>query len=165
MFRQLVLAIALTCTSAFALADDEAVVASLQLSPAGSFQAKTNKLTGVAKKNGAGYKADKVSVDLNSLVTGMGLRDQHMKEKYLETKKFPTAELVTGTGDGGKGTGTLKMRGIEKPINGTYELLPGGRKLKALFEIKLSDYGISGIRYMGVGVKDTAKIAVIIPVE
>lgn len=165
MFRQLLLVIALSFVAAVSHADDEAVVASLQLSPAGSFQAKTNKLTGVAKKNGAGYKAEKVTVDLNSLVTGMGLRDQHMKDKYLETKKFPTAELVTGTGDGGRGKGTLKMRGIEKPIEGTYEVLPGGKKLKAQFEIKLSDYGISGIRYMGVGVKDTAKIAVTIPVE
>jgi len=33
-------------------------------------------------------------IDLNTLRTGIALRDEHMRESYLETKKYPFAEFT-----------------------------------------------------------------------
>ena len=42
----------------------------------------------------AGNKASGVAVfNLESLVTGIEMRDEHMKKRYLETGKFPEAKL------------------------------------------------------------------------
>ncbi len=35
-----------------------------------------------------------VTVPLGNLKTGVDLRDQHMRDKYLEVPKYPNAELV-----------------------------------------------------------------------
>lgn len=140
------------------------VVASLKISPAGSFQAKTSSVKGGVKQQGPKIvAAGPITVDLASLTTGMKLRDEHMKDKYLEVKKFPTATLTLGEGMGGKGRGKLKLRNIEKDIEGTYKVQ--GKNLEARFNIKLSDFNITGIRYMGAGVKDEAEIVAVVPVQ
>lgn len=167
MLRQQFLWI-LFATSVFSItaySQEEAVITYVKLSPAGSFEARTNNVQGFAKKNGNGFVANNISVDLNSLKTKMDLRDEHMKEKYLDTKKHPKAELISAEGSNGKGTGRIKIRGIEKPISGTYELIADGKKLKAEFELMLSDFGITGIKYMGVGVKDKVKLNVTVPIQ
>ena len=35
-----------------------------------------------------------ITVPLANLSTGIGLRDHHMKEKYLEVQKYPSATLT-----------------------------------------------------------------------
>lgn len=139
------------------------VTALVNLSPAGNFQAKTASVQGSAKVTGDEVKASNVKIPLNTLKTGIELRDKHMKEKYLETGTHPEAELVEATGKDGKGRGKLKIRGIEKEVSGTYKII-GGKEVEAEFPIKLSDYGITGIKYMGVGVKDDVKVTVTLPV-
>lgn len=140
------------------------VVVDLKISPTGSFQAKTKEIKGgVTLKNGE-VAAEKIVVDLKSLSTGMGLRDDHMKKKYLEVEKFPEAVLVLGKGKDGKGEGKIKIRGVEKEIKGTYKLI-GDKEVEANFDLSLNDFKISGIRYMSMGVKDTAKVSVTVPVE
>lgn len=140
------------------------VVVDCKISPTGSFQAKTKEIKGgVTLKNGE-VIADQIVVDLKSLTTGMGLRDDHMKKKYLEVDKFPQAVLMLGKGKDGKGEGKIKIRGIEKEIKGTYKLL-GDKELEANFDLSLNDIKVSGIRYMGMGVKDTVKVTVNVPVK
>ena len=143
------------------LAETGAVVQA-QLSPAGNFQAKTAQVKGTATLKGDQVSAQKVVIPLSTLATGIELRDKHMKDKYLEVGKFPDAELIEATGKGGQGRGKLKIRGIEKEVTGTYQVI-GGKELEAKFPIKLSDFKIDGIRYMGVGVKDEANVTVTLP--
>jgi polyisoprenoid-binding protein YceI len=90
------------------------------------------------------------------------LRDKHT-QKHLQTDKFPEAVLVSATGKGGKGTGTIKIKGIEKPISGTYKI--EGQVLKAQFKLALTDFDIKDINYMGVGVEDEVKLDVSVPVK
>jgi hypothetical protein len=138
------------------------VTVDVRLSPAGSFKAKTNDIKGfVIKKNGK-LEAQNVIVDLRNLKTGIVLRDEHT-QKHLETTKFPDATLALASGANGKGTGKIKIRGIEKDIEGTYE--EQGSKLRAEFPLKVSDFNITGIRYMGVGVKDEIKVEVVLPIK
>ncbi len=139
----------------------EAVV-DVSLRPAGSFKGKTTEVKGTAVQKGDRVEASNISVNLASLKTGISLRDEHTK-KHLETEKYPEALLVSATGQGGKGEGLIRIRGIEKKVSGTYKI--EGSNLVAEFPIKFSDFNIKGIKYMGVGVDDNGVIHINVPVR
>lgn len=95
-------------------------------------------------------------VDLNTLKTGIGLRDSHMRESYLETDQYPFAEftgkiaqipiLVTGEKIPVKALGTFKIHGEEREIEVSGMLVKqqnGKITLEARFSIALSDYKIA----------------------
>lgn len=140
------------------------VVVDLKISPVGSFQAKTKDVKGSVVLKSNEIIAEKVVVDLKGLTTGMDLRDDHMKKKYLEVEKFPEAVLIIGNGKNGVGNGKIKIRGIEKEVKGTYKLI-GDKEVMANFDLKLSDFNITGIRYMNMGVKDIVKLTVNVPLK
>ena len=111
----------------------------------------------------------KLTFNLDSLNTGIDLRDNHMKEKYLETGKFKNAELdlkpVTLAQDPCKEDikaekvpfeGTLKLHGVEKPVKGDFDLtskaVTGNSKVH--FDSNISDYGIEIPVYLGIKVAD-----------
>jgi len=146
--------------TSFAFAQEAKV--SVKLSPAGSFVGKTNQVKGVVQKSGEGFSAQNIIVSLKSLKTGIELRDQHTL-KHLEVDKYPDAVLVKASGSGGKGTGIIRIKGIEKNISGTYTV--SGQNIKAEFPLQLSDFKITGIKYMGVGVKDQVTVEIDIPVK
>ena len=139
----------------------EAVV-DVTLHPAGSFKAKTSEVKGFAKRSGDKVEAKDIKVDLKNLKTQIALRDTHTK-KYLEVEKYPEAILVSATGSAGKGSGRIRIKGIEKKIEGTYEIK--GKNLSANFSLKLSDFKITGIKYMGVGVDDKVVVHVTVPLN
>jgi polyisoprenoid-binding protein YceI len=134
----------------------------VNLSPMGNFYGKTSEVDGSAKKVGDKIVADNIVVNLKSLKTGIPLRDEHT-QKRLETEKFPTAVLVHGEGSGSNGTGLIRIRGIEKEIKGTYEVK--GASVKAEFTLKLSDFKIKDVRYLGAGAKDEIKLEVTVPLK
>lgn len=137
--------------------------ADVTLSPTGDFQAKSKDVKGEAKITGDIVRAEKIVVNLRSLTTGLALRDKHAKEKYLDVNRFPHAILTKAVGKGGRGKGILQIRGIQKEVRGTYEISNG--TLKAEFPIKLSDFGIEGVKYMGVGAQDDVVIRVSVPAK
>ena len=153
-------AVLVTCLSVMALAQ-EAVV-NVVLHPAGSFKAKTTSVKGTIVRSGTDFKATNIVVDLSTLTTGISLRDEHTK-KHLDVKTFPEAVLVSAQGHDGKGTGTIKIRGVQKDISGTYEV--ADNKLTAHFPLQLSDFKIDGIKYMGIGVDDKVTLDVTLPVS
>ena len=142
----------------------------------GSFDAKTSDLSGSVTANTAGAPAfdGTLAVDLRTLDTGIGLRNQHLRERYLEVDKgtgFATATLTNLALVGlnpdapeGKGvfTAALTVHGVTKPVTGSVDVRRANRglRVKALFPVTLSDYGIPAPRYLGVGVKDTVQIQV-----
>lgn len=132
------------------------------LNPMGDFKAKTADVKGQAVVKGDEVSAENIVVNLKSLKTGVELRDKHT-QKYLETSKFPEAVLVSAKGKGGKGTGKIKIRGVEKDIAGTYKV--EGKVLKADFKLSLPDFNIKDINYMGVGVEDEITLHVAVPVK
>lgn len=147
------------CFGVRCLAEQKAEV-KVSLSPAGSFSATTTEVSGSAKKQGDSYVAQKISVVLKNLDSGIDLRDKHIQE-HLKTNEFPEAILISAIGKDGQGEGLLKIRGIEKKIQGTYQII--GNELTAEFPLKLSDFGITGIRYMGIGAKDEVRLKVTVP--
>jgi len=109
--------------------------------------------------------------DLESLDTGITLRNSHMKEKYLKTKEFPKAKLVLTEmsamppGSSKKGqsfSGTLELKGVKKPIQGTFDMdvskdSAGG---VAQFEILLQDFGVDIPSFAGITVSEKVKVKV-----
>lgn len=112
-----------------------------------------------------------VVVPLNQLSTGIGLRDKHMKEEYLETQKYPTAELKVSRADfkipsGGAAAqseikGVLRLHGQEKPLAVNFQAKPvqGGYEIVGSFRVNMADYGIAVPVYLGVTVKPDVEIA------
>lgn len=94
-------------------------------------------------------------VDLNTLKTGIGLRDRHMRDNYLETKKFRYAEftgsfieipnLTVGKPMQVQVNGKFRIHGVEqiRTISGTLKKdASGDLVLEASFEVKLEDHNI-----------------------
>jgi polyisoprenoid-binding protein YceI len=101
------------------------IKAIIRLSPTGSFEATTDQLQGEILTQEGKVLARELKVPLETLKTGISLRDEHMRDKYLETTKFPYATLTLGRGQNGKGSGKLKIRDIEKEVSGEYRLNQG----------------------------------------
>jgi polyisoprenoid-binding protein YceI len=115
-----------------------------------------------------------IDFDLNSLDTGIGLRNTHMKEKYLQTAQFPKAQLLikkvslpvgwlTQLGKKLENLafdGMLKLHGVEKPIVGVLSLTNSGQAVDGLaqFKVKISDYGIDVPKYAGISVTDEVEV-------
>lgn len=143
-------------------AQNAGVIVDVKLSPAGSFKAETMKVKGTATKTADGVKAENIEVDINSLKTGIELRDKHLKERLM-SDKHPVAKLIKAEGKGGKGKATVEIKGMQKEVTGTYKI--SGNTLQAQFKMSLADLEIKDVRYMGVGAKDEVVINVSLPVK
>jgi len=142
----------------------------------GSFEAKTPALKGsvITRANGSPTLDGSLAVDLRTLDTGIALRNEHLREKYLEVNKgqgFDTATLsaigLTGLSPiapEGKGsfTGLLTVHGVSKTVTGAVDVrrAGGGLRVQASFRLDLPDYGIAKPRYLGVGVTNTVQVEV-----
>ena len=142
----------------------------------GSFDVKTNALSGSVSANASRSTAldGSLAVDLHTLDSGISLRNEHLRQQYLEVDKAPGYEQAVLTdielqglnrdAPQGKGsfTGSLALHGVTKPVAGAVEVRKGGAGLqvKASFPVRLSDYAIAEPRYLGVGVKDTVQVNV-----
>ena len=141
----------------------------------GSFEAKTTALSGSVTAGGSASPAfeGSLTVNLRTLDTGIGLRNEHLRENYLEVGKgagFDTATLSEIDLNGfnphteGKGsfTGVLSLHGVSKAVTGAVEIRQSGAglRVKASFPVQLSDYSVRTPRYLGIGVKDTVQVEV-----
>jgi polyisoprenoid-binding protein YceI len=116
---------------------------------------------------------DKVSgtiiVDLDKLDTEIELRDEHLKENYLETKKFPEAKLVlkpfeikSGESLNKKVMATLELHGEKKDMEIELEVTRDKQliSVEGEFSIKLSDHKIELPSFQGITAADTVKLKV-----
>lgn len=107
---------------------------------------------------------------LDSLDTGITLRNEHMKKKYLEIDKFPVAkltEIVRLLSKDDKGShenvpfqGQLTLHGITQTIHGLSTLKNYRDKinLEVTFALKLSSFGISIPTFAGITVADEVQV-------
>lgn len=114
--------------------------------------------------------------DMNNLTTGINLRDQHMKEKYLQVKEHPKAKLTlvdaavdptfaTNLTNSGEKPfkGKLQLHGQERDVEGTYTAKNG--LVQAKFQIKLTNYGIEIPSYLGITVAELVDVNVDLPIS
>lgn len=112
-----------------------------------------------------------VLVDLNDFDTDLDTRNEHMKEKYLETGKagFNQAVLKINSVSLPKGfpekinkiekqtlEGILSLHGKEKKINFLADMQKDGNEFsgKVDFKIKISDFGIDVPSFAGITIED-----------
>jgi polyisoprenoid-binding protein YceI len=173
-----VFAIALMTAGAPAGAADDAykisggeVTVMCPLTVGGSFEAKTKNLSGdvTAAGDEQGTVRGTLRVELQTLETGIGIRDRHMKNNYLEVEKgagFDTAiidEIRVEKMDGKTVfTGMLSLHGQKRKVTGAAELQQkdGNIRVQAQFPVKVSDFEIPAPTYLGVGVRDEIQIKV-----
>lgn len=125
------------------------------------------------------YASDKISgtlkVHLKKLTTEIELRDDHMKNKYLEVQKFPIAEItfkdfktpVTIDAMTDKETeiifsGDFTLHGKTNPISGTAKIKKVQKTIsgQAEFTIKIMEYLETLPSYMGLKIADDVKVVV-----
>ena len=92
-------------------------------------------------------------VDLASLDTGIGLRNRHMRDNYLEVEKYPYASFrgritrTEPTGNGGASVtahGTFTVHGVERERDISCDVTPtgAGYRTRCAFDVLLSDHDI-----------------------
>lgn len=152
------------------------VVVHCPLTVGGSFQAKTAAIEGQLAPDPSqpSKLTGELAVDLKTLDSGIGLRNTHMRDNYLEVSKgdgFDRAvlsDIVLAGGDATTVTGattftaTLLVHGTKKPVSGQARVTRSGGdvRVEASFPVTLQDFGITEPRYLGVGVKDQVQVRV-----
>lgn len=106
-----------------------------------------------------------ISVPLANLDTGIGLRNKHMREKYLEVDKFPRAELAVKRADlkvpeagaqtSAEADGTMLLHGVSRPAHFSYKSRrdAAGVHVTGSVRVNINDHGIAVPSYLGVTVK------------
>lgn len=107
------------------------------------------------------YLSGTYKVKLDEIKTGIDLRDNHMQDKYLLTKKFPYAELVLNPvymEGKQKFTGKMTIKGVTKPVAGV--MVFNGTKVSATMSLKMSDFNIETPSYKLVTVGEDVDVKV-----
>jgi polyisoprenoid-binding protein YceI len=154
-------------------AHDASVVASTTATPGFKVEAKTAELR--INESPAGLVT--IDVPLASLDTGIGLRNRHLTEKYLQVDRYPTARvsvahsalafpaaraIVSATVPA-----TLTLHGVSEAVTLTYS---AQRKIaeydvieydvKGKVHININDFGVSTPSFLGMTAKPDVDIAV-----
>lgn len=145
------------------------------LTVGGSFEATTRSVSGQLSVDPSqpSRLAGTIEVDLRTLDTGIGLRNSHMRDNYLEVGRGDGFEraVLSGIVLGGDAstaigtttfTATLLVHGERKPVNGQARIARAGGAVRvdASFLVNLPAFGIAKPRYLGVGVKDQVQVKV-----
>ena len=123
-----------------------------------TFDGKTNNVTGTIVADPAKASASKVevSIDLASLDTGISLRNSEMRNRYLQTPRFPAATFKSVSVAGPdainanqpvdlKITGDFTLHGVTKRVvlPARVVLLPDNRiHVISQFNVHMPDYDI-----------------------
>jgi polyisoprenoid-binding protein YceI len=144
--------------------------------PGGAFEAKTTSLSGTLTLRASRpvLLEGEISIDLASIDTGIALRNQHLREKYLEISRgrgFDRAvlseiRLDEADAEGFQGktgfAGKLLLHGVSREVTGTADIRRPGpeARVEASFPLALTDFGIEPPEYLGVGVANKLLVKV-----
>lgn len=128
------------------------------------------QLRGLLKREGTRLSGE-ATAKLDDLDTGMKLRNEHMRTKYLEVSKFPDSkfklEPITFSASEGDFKavpfkGLMTLHGVEKSVSGTADIRVSKviQSIDANFSVKLSDFGIQIPTFAGVTVAEDVKVKV-----
>lgn len=148
------------------------VVKFISKAPMESFEGVTDKIDGYVTWEDEDFTNNSeiyFEVDLNSLDTGIGLRNRHMRDNYLETDKYPfthfAGKIVEAIkqDDGSvkvKAEGTMFIHGVEKPITveGIFMPVENGYRITTGFVVKLTDYKIKVPKLMFFKIDERMKL-------
>jgi len=140
--------------------------------PIESFEGVTNQIDGYMYWEGESLTNKSqlyFEVNLDALDTGIGLRNRHMKENYLETFRYPYAQfngkiIKEDVESNNKSKvivdGEMFIHGVAKKltISGTIEKNKPSYRIQSEFTIKLSDYKIEVPSLMFMRISEEIKL-------
>jgi polyisoprenoid-binding protein YceI len=145
--------------------------------PLENFEGTTSRIDGYALipsgdlQPGTGYDSSQFyfEVDLNALDTGIGLRNRHMRENYLETEKYPFAQYagrvseVRQTSDTSlqvATSGDLTIHGVNRPLTTTITAVKDQHRyhVRTRFPVALPDHKIKVPSLMFMKISDTVQV-------
>ncbi len=137
----------------------------------GAFTGTTGRVYGTVEWNRQDSRSNRVylEVDLGSLDTGSGKRNKHMREKYLETGKFPVAvfegvfspdSVISDSLTRVQVRGRLTIHGITQPLNIKAKLITTDRNIRVLaaFPVNIRDFGIKKPRFLFVSMNEKVRV-------
>ena len=149
--------------------------------PMESFDGKTREVRGhiTCTVGDLGGPLDlRIEVDLASLDTGIGLRNSHMRDRHLETDKYPlavfTGEAVTSASSPAltpgqpvevQVRGHFDLHGVNRPleITASVDLAEDGiLRVETGFPVKLSDHEIDRPKFLVMKLADEQQVKVIL---
>ena len=106
-------------------------------------------LKGTIKWDAANPAASQISasVDVNTLNTGIDMRDKDLKEeKYFDVTKYPTINFVSTAVSATSITGNLTIKGVTKSFTFPITVTPSGSGylFQGNFSVNRRDFGIGG---------------------
>lgn len=139
-----------------------------------SFDGTTNRVSGeiVADAAAAATAMVNLTVNLNSLDTGVGLRNKEMRERYLQTTKFPDATfksvsvaapaaIAPNSPADIKVTGDFTLHGVTKRLTIPVRVvvIPDGRiHATSSFNVHMPDFGVEVPKNVLVTVNDDVPV-------
>lgn len=119
-------------------------------------------------QTGSTYSGE-VKLDLKGLKTGIKLRDRHLKENYLKVNedgkqyavlKVKKLKLPNNMKGKANFTAQLLLNKVERPVEVKAQFKPykGAFKVKAQFEVKITDFKIEVPSYKGVTVAEKVEV-------
>lgn len=117
------------------------------------------------------------TVRLDTVTTGIELRDEHMKSKFLQTAQFPTADLTVaraavtwptelGKAESGTVEAPFTAHGATRSVKVDYTIRKSktGWNIRAKFPFDISGHGIEVPSYLGVTVSPAMTADVVLDV-
>lgn len=113
------------------------------LTVGGAVKATGAKASGTIESLADGRFRGTFECALSPMTTDNETRDGHMREKYLDVAKFPTAKLVIEPSPATGWKGALTLKGETHPVTGTGDLAADGTFVAA-FTVDLDDFKAIG---------------------
>ena len=142
----------------------------------GSFDAVTSAISGTLRGEPLDPRyTGELRVDLATLDTGIGLRNEHLRNSYLELGRGPeflhavlsgivlaATPLASNRRHETRFSGTLVLHGVRRMVEGEAELRQrnGRMQVEARFSLSLDAFDIPPPRYLGIGVRDAIEVTV-----
>ncbi len=142
----------------------------------GSFDAVTSAISGTLRGEPLDPRyTGELRVDLATLDTGIGLRNEHLRNSYLELGRGPeflhavlSGIVLAATPPASnrrhetRFSGTLTLHGVQREVAGEAELRRrnGRMQVEAEFSLSLDAFDIPPPRYLGIGVRDAIEVTV-----
>jgi polyisoprenoid-binding protein YceI len=172
-----IIAVALSCAASAAHASTYKVGPGSQVSflahiTGTTFTAINNVVSGsvITDENGVVTEGT-IVLDAKEFDTGISMRNQHMREKYLETQKCPNvtldlkgAKLPQGGAGSADVDGTMEAHCVKKPVKLHVTVTKSGDVLEAnsSFPINVTDYGIPQPKFAVVTMQPVVEVTTLI---
>jgi polyisoprenoid-binding protein YceI len=120
----------------------------------GTFVARSETLSGDLEIDRTGKKLQKASLVIaaDSFKSGLSLRDEHMRDKYLEAGRFPQIRFVVGEqpvdptpGRTTRVEGKLTLKETTRPLAAEVKVESGAADevtVTATFQVNVTEFGI-----------------------